>query len=305
MQWANGEGVMTQFTEDHAARMERVARAMEGLSVGDGFGEQFFGAENYVSVLIRMREIPSGPWHYTDDTVMALGITEVLEQCGQVDQDELARVFARRYVADRRRGYGGMAHEILQAIANGTSWKIMTHRVFDGSGSMGNGGAMRAAPVGAYFAQDEEARIVEQARRSAEVTHGHPEGQAGAIAVALATAWAHRNGAGGGERMIEYVCQHMEAGITREGIERAASMLAVDTQTAARRLGNGSRVTAPDTVPFCLWCAASHLDDYVEAMWEAVSVYGDMDTNCAIVGGIVGMVSSPPEEWIGLRERLA
>jgi ADP-ribosylglycohydrolase len=34
---------------------------------------------------------------------------------------------------------------------------------------------MRVAPVDAYFADDLE-HVVEQARRSAEVTHAHPEG---------------------------------------------------------------------------------------------------------------------------------
>ena len=51
---------------------------------------------------------------------------------------------------------------------------------------------MRAAPVGAYFADDVE-KIITESRKSAEVTHAHPEGQAGAIAVALASGWMVRN----------------------------------------------------------------------------------------------------------------
>jgi ADP-ribosylglycohydrolase len=43
----------------------------------------------------------------------------------------------------------------------------------------------------------------------------------------------------------------------------------------------------PDTVPYAIWCAARHLDDLVEALWATVSVGGDIDTTCAIVGGIV------------------
>jgi hypothetical protein len=52
---------------------------------------------------------------------------------------------------------------------------------------MGNGGAMRAAPVGAFFA-DDLAALVEHADRSAAVTHAHAEGRAGAVAVAAAAA---------------------------------------------------------------------------------------------------------------------
>ena len=50
---------------------------------------------------------------------------------------------------------------------------------------------MRVAPLGAYFADDLE-MVRAQAVLAAEVTHAHPEGIAGAVAVALAAAWACR-----------------------------------------------------------------------------------------------------------------
>ena len=67
----------------------------------------------------------------------------------------------------------------------GTDWRDAARRPFRGAGSMGNGAAMRVAPLGAWFA-DDVARAVDEARRSAEVTHMHPEGIAGAVAVAVA-----------------------------------------------------------------------------------------------------------------------
>ncbi len=48
--------------------------------------------------------------------------------------------------------------------------------MFSGLGSFGNGAAMRAAPLGAWFAGDVET-VIQQAILSAEVTHAHPEGQ--------------------------------------------------------------------------------------------------------------------------------
>ena len=50
--------------------------------------------------------------------------------------------------------------------------------VFGGMGSMGNGAAMRVAPLGAYWA-DDYSTVVEQARLSADVTHAHADGQTG------------------------------------------------------------------------------------------------------------------------------
>ena len=78
-------------------------------------------------------------------------------------------------------------------------------------------------------------------------------------------------------------------------------------KTVVDQLGNGSRVTAPDTVPFALWCAAHYLDNYVEALWTTVSGLGDIDTDCAIVGGIVALAAgqtSIPEDWREARETL-
>lgn len=78
--------------------------------------------------------------------------------------------------------------------------------------------------------------------------------------------------------------------------------------TAAELLGNGSQITCPDTVPLCLWLAARHLDGYCEAMWTTVRVGGDIDTNAAIVGGIVALAvgrNGLPRDWLRMREGLA
>ena len=101
----------------------------------------------------------------------------------------LAQVFARRYRREPRRGYGGTAHQILRAIGDGVHFATAAGQAFSCMGSMGNGAAMRVAPLGAYFAED-LAQVVAQARASAAVTHAHPDGQAGAIAVAVAAAGA-------------------------------------------------------------------------------------------------------------------
>jgi ADP-ribosylglycohydrolase len=72
-------------------------------------------------------------------------------------------------------------------------------------------------------------------------------------------------------------------------------------------LGNGSRITAQDTVAFAIWVAANHLDDYAAGLWFAASARGDLDTNCAIVGGIIGARvgwGGIPAEWLSLREPL-
>ncbi|HUQ56214.1 ADP-ribosylglycohydrolase family protein [Lentzea sp.] len=85
----------------------------------------------------------------------------------------------------------------------------------------------------------------------------------------------------------------------RKGIEKAREI--TDAGEAAYVLGNGSRVTAQDTVPFTLWVAAHHLDDYRAAITTCVEAGGDVDTTAAIVGGII---ATPPPEWVAEREPL-
>jgi ADP-ribosylglycohydrolase len=290
--------------------MKRALGSLDGLSVGDAFGECFFSISlDPVSHQQRLanRLPPGWRWLYTDDTEMAMAILEVLDEHRRIDQDELAQAFALRYAADDRRGYGAGAHQLLMRLNGGAAWQQVSQELFGGAGSLGNGGAMRVAPLGAYFADDDPAVIAEQAQLSAQVTHAHPEGQAGAIAIALAAAWACDRRASLQRELFEFVLAGMPGGLTREGVEEAMALSpSADVSEAVRMLGNGSRVTAPDTVPFALWCAARHLDNYVDALWTTVSGGGDMDTNCAIVGGIVAC-SNPngiPAEWLAAREPL-
>jgi ADP-ribosylglycohydrolase len=296
---------------DHTSRLARAWLAVDGLSVGDAFGQRFFHPPN-LETLIATRAVPQAPWAYTDDTEMALAVFEVLQEHGTVDPDSLAAAFARRYDYQPWRGYGAMARDILEDIGRGEPWDLAAGRVFGGQGSMGNDGAMRAAPVGAYCADDWD-RVVAEARRSAVVTHAHPEGQAGAIAVALAAAWAARRAAGEvtgtGADLLDLVLAYTPGGETRHGLEHAR-LLSPDlsVETAAGLLGSGYRVTAPDTVPFALWCAARHLDHFEEALWATVSGLGDRDTTCAIVGGVVALAvgrDAIPPEWLAAREPLA
>lgn len=296
---------------EHSSRVERLRLSLDGLSVGDAFGERFFGPPSMMRTLIAERELPQPPWHYTDDTELALGIADVLLSEGHLVQDALADVFASRYRENPDRGYGGMAHRILQALGEGVDWREIAGAAFGGEGSMGNGGAMRVAPVGAYFADDLD-RVAEEARASAEITHMHPEGQAGAVAaaVAAAIAWQMQGQphSEARERLWRTVLDKTPAGATRTGIEEASRLSPeAAVSEAVDRLGNGSGVIAPDTVPFTLWCAARHLGNYEEALWTTVSGLGDRDTTCAIVGGIVALSCGPagiPREWLACREPL-
>ena len=168
-------------------RIKYAKRALDGIALGDCFGQSFFMPDETARQRIKNREILNEPWYFTDDTVMAIGIFQILEKYGEINQGALARVFAENYALDWHRGYGGTAHSILRSIGEGQNWREAASGAFDGMGSMGNGGAMRVAPVGAYFADDMD-KVLYHARASAEITHAHIEGIAGAMAVAASSA---------------------------------------------------------------------------------------------------------------------
>lgn len=295
---------------NHATRIERALLSFDGLSVGDGFGETFFTRPENIERRIAHKDAPPAPWIVTDDTMMAASIVRSLTRHKEINQDALAKYFADEYARDPMRGYGGTAHRILQSIGQGTSWKEAAGRAFDGQGSCGNGGAMRAAPIGAYFADDYE-RVAFEARKSAEITHAHPDGQTGAIAVALGSAWAVQHSGAvepDGTDLIPTVLKHLPHTLTYFKLRKALEIpLSASPVTAASFLGNGSEVIASDTVPFCLWCAARHIGDYAEALWSTVSGLGDRDTTCAIVGGMVALSvgrEGIPGDWLEAREQV-
>jgi ADP-ribosylglycohydrolase len=201
-------------------------------------------------------------------------------------------------------------HGYLAKIRNGGSWRKLSITLFGGMGSFGNGSAMRVAPLGAYFADDLN-RAAQEAAKSAEVTHAYSEGIVGAVAIAVAACIAAGlSGKGIPTRaeFIDMIIPHIPDSeirarcfYARDLIQRTTLALAVSA------LGNGSLITCQDTVPFVLWCAGEHLNDYEKALWLTASGGGDRDTTCAMVGGIVAAytgIEGIPAEWLKRREPL-
>jgi ADP-ribosylglycohydrolase len=290
--------------EEHNKRIAAARKSLDGLSVGDAFGQRFFGNPARAAQRIASRTFPAGILRYTDDTVMAISIVDVLSKHGCIEQNELSRLFARRFRMDPMRGYGGTAFDILESIGRGEDWQVVARRAFGGKGSMGNGAAMRAGPIGAYFSGNIKA-AAKNAMLSAEVTHAHDDGKAGAIAVAVAA--CHFAGGGNETNLFDAILEFVPRSATRDGIMKASRLQDIEnTHIAAEELGSGSKVLSQDTVPFCIWCVCRSRKDYEDALWTTVAGLGDRDTTCAIVGSIVA--SKPtvdiPGEWLRAREPL-
>lgn len=299
------------MTDSHETRLARAHTALEGLSVGDAFGETWFRVpiELYIGLANqRSIQLSGDVWPHTDDTLTSLSLVESLRDHQSINQDTLAISFAKHY--HPMRGYGASMHGLFQQILSGVPWRQAASGLFNGTGSYGNGAAMRVAPVGAYFA-DDLTQVITHAQRSAEVTHAHPEGIAGGIAVAVASAliWQNRENPLAQPELIEAVIPHVPPSTVQDKLKLAVELIQnkASFRDTVLKLGNGSRISAMDTVPFCIWCAGRYVHDYEEAIWTAIGVGGDIDTNCAIIGGMVALhvgVEGIPEAWRKHREPL-
>jgi len=296
-----------RFVLTEATRLSYAADSLAGLSVGDALGAQYFMVGRRVDDLVA-GVVPPPVWEWTDDTEMASSVFWMLAEDGRIDQDRLAAVFAER--CEPNRGYGVGAFVILHQIRQGMGWPEAAAGAFGGEGSLGNGAAMRVAPVGAYF-PDDPGRAAREAALSARVTHTHHEGVAGAVAVAVAASVATAGRLAGARPkagpFLDAVVAATPESQVRRGLVRARRMLHLSLDEVAYELGNGHLVTACDTVPLTLWIAARRLADYPAAITECVRAGGDVDTTAAIVGGVVAAFTGRdgiPAEWHAAREAL-
>ncbi|MFF9400263.1 MULTISPECIES: ADP-ribosylglycohydrolase family protein [unclassified Streptomyces] len=294
---------MTTASSSSDQRFERALASLRGLAVGDALGSQFFVPVNYP--LLKQGGLPPGPWQWTDDTEMAASVVAVLVTHGRIDQDALARSFAEHHDFDR--GYGPAVNRLLRLVREGDDWRELASALFQGQGSWGNGSSMRIAPLGAWYADDPE-QATHQAEISSYITHQHREAVAGAMAVAAAAALAAASaGPPTPTEFLDGVIDLVPRSAVGAGLRRARDMLDYDDAgTVAAVLGNGRRTSAHDTVPFALWSAARHLGDFEQAFWGTARAGGDVDTTCAIVGGIVAAsgAGAPPADWAAQTEEL-
>jgi ADP-ribosylglycohydrolase len=205
----------------------------------------------------------------TDDTILTLAMIDWLLSGGDV-RTHLVEHFRR---APRPALFGKVFRAWAAAGGVGPC------------GSVGNGAAMRVAPVA--FAADDEAGVLELARTSARATHGDGEPVAGAEALALGVFLAR-------------------TGVPRPEIAaRVAGRFGYDL-TAPLDGARGRPFTSACgvTVP-AAFRAFLEAEDYLGAVRRAVSVGGDADTVACMAGALAGAYwGVPAGAAAAARERL-
>ncbi|KAG4076389.1 hypothetical protein HA402_005832 [Bradysia odoriphaga] len=125
---------------------------------------------------------------YTDDTAMSICVANVLIEHGKIDQKQLAVRFVKEYFTDSRRGYGGAVINVFGKLRKSKFVDPLqpASEQFGGTGSYGNGGAMRVNPVALFCHNKTSDEVVKMAKQSAVITHTHKQGVDGTVLQALA-----------------------------------------------------------------------------------------------------------------------
>ncbi|UCF15798.1 MAG: ADP-ribosylglycohydrolase family protein [Phycisphaerales bacterium] len=219
---------------------------MIGAIAGDIIGSAYEGRPIKTTDFPLFRE----SCRFTDDSVLTAAIAKAILE--GTSYFSAVKEIGRRYP---NAGYGG----------------TFIHWLFSESSepynSWGNGSAMRVSPVG--FAFDSAERVLDEAAKTAEITHNHPEGIKGAQAIALAVFLAR-------------------TGQTKSKIrESIQSKFKYDLGRTVDQIRPGYRfdVSCQGSVPESI-IAFLDSTSFEDAVRKAVSLGGDSDTMACMAGSI-------------------
>lgn len=203
----------------------------------------------------------------TDDSVMTAAVASALLGSDLTDLEQ----FKENLVAEMHRF--GKAYPGLGYGPRFEKWLIQGDT--KPYGSLANGSAMRVSPV-AWVAETME-ECLTLAKASAEVTHDHPEGIAGAQALAGAVFLAKM-----GERkevIRDFVSDYYSLDFTLDGIREEYAF----------------DVSCAGSVPQAI-VAFLEATGYEDAIRNAVSIGGDSDTIACMTGAVAAAFYGIPKD---------
>ena len=313
--------------------VDRFRGSMLGLAIGDALGHP---TEFIASVdRIRAKYGPEGirafaasgshaAGTFTDDTQMTIAVARALARAGKQSVDDLMRVTGEEFVAwaqhpSNNRAPGGTCLAGCRNLANGAPWRQAGVKE-----SKGCGAAMRAAPVGLYFFDDDDA-LVRVAAAQSTLTHAHPTGIASGVAAAAPVAWACRGRGLDGmvaytkamvqrltpELLVELGSHDKDArdiGVAEmvQILDEIEPLLAEDHEDVCQLLG-GAWV-GEEAVATALWCVLKAGGDFDQSIFRGANSSGDSDSIACIAGSIAGAlggVDGIAKRWVDGVERAA
>ena len=268
-----------------SATSDQYRGVLYGLALGDGIGAKYEGGPLERLLWWFLSQSKPGKLRYSDDTLMALNLANSFLEMGRIDQESLAKEFAKSY--QWQRGYGPASAKLLKRIRNGKSWKSEVRRVFK-SGSYGNGAAMRAAVI-ALFKPNDLDDLLDMTSKASEVTHAHPLAVEGAKLIAAATYFALQSLSS--KELLTRLVGIVESHKFRRKLQAVDELLLqkniAETCDIRKRLGNN--MTALNSCGTAIYLGLAYRDRPILDMIDtACALRGDTDTIAAMAGAIWG-----------------
>ncbi len=286
---------------------DRLAGVLFGTAVGDAIGLPAEGMSRQ-----RLKKIYHGKWRHkfffhsgmiSDDTEHTIFVSQCL-----LAHAKSPYRFGKRFSWCLRWWLlslpAGVGFATLRAILK--LWVGFSYRT-SGVFSAGNGPAMRAAIIGAYFYNDQDT-LFKFIEASTKITHTDPRALTGSRAVALLTAWSIRDNLVEPPK-IEQIAEILEAAgedeewhtIIGELTTAWRNNLSVSEFTEGLGLGEGITGYIYHTVPVAIYSWYIHFGQFRQCLSAALDCGGDTDTVGAITGALCGSVTglkNIPQNWL-------
>ena len=235
---------------------------MIGAIIGDIVGSRF----EFGPAPLKSFELFTPDCSYTDDTICTIAIADAV--LNERDYKDSLLDWCRRY-PDPMGGYGRRFYQWINADNP------------QPTDSFGNGSAMRVSPIGWLF--DEWEDVIEEAKKSAIVSHNHPEGIKGAQCIAEAICWL---------RLMRFSKSDVERKVEKFfGYE-------LPPMQYIKKIGSEGHFdsTCQETIPMALRCFMDG-NSFEETIRLAVLCDGDTDTKACIAGAVAEVYYQVPE-WM-------
>lgn len=270
---------------------------MLGSAIGDAVGELAFRFPQKERLCSQVEHIHQ--LRYTDDTAMAIGLAESIIETKGIDQEHLGDRFRGNFNREPWRGYASGPPTVFSlAMQLGLTYSQAAQRLFNGTGSLGNGAAMRVAPAGLIF--HHSPYLYEQACDTAQVTHAHPVGMDGAAIQAICVAQVVRLDPNNQFHVEGFMKGLIETARTKEigdKMRLVRQLLGKNVAPEEAIIQLGHTVAVHESMPFALYSFLRHPKSFEECLFCAVLHGGDRDTlgamACAISGAYLGIEAVP------------
>lgn len=280
--------------------------ALVGMALGDAIGELAYRFPRRPHLFTEVNQTEK--LIYTGDTAIVIALAESLLEKGDVEPEHIGQCFREHYDAQPHRCFGPGLPKIFKLVSDlGLEYTAAARKLYDGTGSMGNGAAMRVPPVALrYFSSTD---LYQKAQLSAAVTHIHPIGTDGAAVMAKAIAMNVLAPARGFNRAtyVENLAQFATTAEIRTKMLKVGelSVNKAAAYDAAQQLGRS--ITVQESMPFAIFCFINNAEDFVETIGTAISNGGDSNTLGAMAGALSGAylgIEGIPAAWRAKIENL-